>query len=140
MYLIFWALLMIAKMIIEFSVFDRSPNPWIIYCTPSWAICCLLLVVNPFINFEVTGQNVILYGCPIWNRNGNGSSRKCCSVELLPRVIASLSTVLLSPAISSQSWWQTDRQTDTHTDRQTEWKGEKHNTFFQRYNNMTCGF
>ena len=33
-----------------------------------------------------------------------------------------------------------DRQTDTHTDtqthRQTEWWGEKHNTFFQRYNKV----
>ena len=36
----------------------------------------------------------------------------------------------------------TDRQTHTHTDRQThrqtEWKGEKHNTFFQRYNNSSA--
>ena len=27
-----------------------------------------------------------------------------------------------------------DRQTHRQTDRQTEWWGEKHNTFFQRYN------
>ena len=30
--------------------------------------------VNPFISFEVTGQNVILYRWSIINGNGNGSS------------------------------------------------------------------
>ena len=33
--------------------------------------------------------------------------------------------MLLSPAISPQTWWQTDRH--------TEWWVEKHNTFFQRW-------
>ena len=42
--------------------------------------------------------------------------------------------MLLSPAISPQTWWQTDRLTHRQTHRQTEWLGEKHSTFFQRYN------
>ena len=88
--------------------------------------------VNPFISFEVTGQNVILYIWPMWNGNGYGSSWLVLHFQVLLDSMTSLDAMLLSPAISPQTWWQTDRQTH----RQTEWLGEKHNTFFQRYNKL----
>ena len=59
--------------------------------------------VNPFISFEVTGQNVILYRWSILNGNGNGSSRLVLHFQVLLNSVDSLDTMLLSPAISPQT-------------------------------------
>ena len=90
------------------------------------------------INFEVTGQNVILYGWSIWNGNGNGSPWLVLHFQVL---VDSIDLTWHHVAESSHltANVMTDRQTHTqththrHTHRQTEWWGEKHNTFFQRY-------
>ena len=42
------------------------------YAVPELNYMQVKFGVNPSISFEVTGQNVILYGWSIWN--GNGSS------------------------------------------------------------------
>ena len=66
-----------------------------------------------FINFEVTCQNVILYGLSIWNGNGNGSSWLVLhfqvlvdSIDLMWHYVAKSSHLVTNV--------MTDRQTHRH--------------------------
>ena len=86
--------------------------------------------------WSFTGQIVILYRWSIWNGNGNGSSWLVVhfqvllnSIDLTWRHVAKSSHL----AANVMTDRHTHRHTDTQTHRQTEWRGKKHNTFFQRY-------
>ena len=76
------------------------------------------LGVNPFISFEVTGQNVILYGWSIWNGNGNGSSWLVLHFQVLVDGI-DLTCHHVAKSSHLAANVMTDRQTDTHTHTDT---------------------
>ena len=92
--------------------------------------------VNPFISFELTGENVILYRWSILNGNGNGSSWLVLHFQVLADSI-DLTWHYVAKSSHLTANVMTDRHTGRHTDTQTDKPsdvGEKHNTFFQRYN------
>ena len=107
-----------------------------IYAVPRAELHTGKFGVNPSISFEVTGHNVILSGWSIWNGNGNGSAWLVLHFQVL---VDSIDPTWRHVAKSSHlaANVMTDRQTDTQTHTQTDKPsdvGEKHNTFFQRYN------
>ena len=77
--------------------------------------------MNPFITFEVIGQNVMWAGGSMLSGSGNGSSWQVLHFwVLVDSILTSLDTMCHE---------RDDRQTHTHTDRQTKWSGQKHQLF-----------
>ena len=84
--------------------------------------------VNPSISFDV-----IRSGWSILSRSGKGSSWLALQFEVLGDNIDLTPWCWVQPSRHKRDD-KTDTKTHTHTDRQTEWLGQKHNTLFQRFN------